>query len=110
MRRSLARMASNAGPASSQTPAWASWRLNPPSAAPEAPTTYGGQSKLPRLPVPKLADTVAKLRKGVPAVSRGQDETQAFLRKLQEFEQSSLAAKLQERLEARAAESSVARP
>ena len=66
--------------------------------------SFKGQATLPRLPVPKLESTLAKLKRGVPAVARSQDETDAFVKKLEAFEKSDLAKTLQKRLEDRAAD------
>ena len=62
---------------------------------------YAHQDSLPKLPVPKLEETLDKLVDTVLPLARNECERSEFLRKLSEFQESALASTLQSRLEYR---------
>ena len=71
--------------------------------APMAGPTFAAQSSLPKLPVPELSDTLAKLKESVMPNVRSASEYALFEKCLNEFS-SGLGPKLQERLVQRAQE------
>lgn len=84
------------------TPAWADWRLDPPSATPVDSTTFRNQGQLPRLPVPPLDVTLAKVLDSCRPLAKDAAEFEALEKKVQEFgEQGGVGQALQKRLEER---------
>lgn len=84
------------------TPAWADWRLNPPSATPIDSTTFRNQAQLPRLPVPPLDVTLAKVLDSCRPLAKDAAELDALKKKVEQFgEQGGVGGVLQKRLEQR---------
>ncbi|KAL8279314.1 hypothetical protein RQP46_008351 [Phenoliferia psychrophenolica] len=82
-------------------PPYAAWRLDPPTASPSTSLMYKNQSALPRLPVPPLPATLAKLAKSVAALGTP-EEIQAFKSKMESFAKpGAIGEVLQKRLEER---------
>jgi len=82
-------------------PKWVDWRMNVPSATPVDSGLYRNQGdKLPRLPVPKLADTLARLSRSCEPLAADQAQLEALHTKLEAFAQpGSVGDKLQRLLE-----------
>ncbi|GAA5900440.1 hypothetical protein JCM8208_005362 [Rhodotorula glutinis] len=82
-------------------PKWADWRMNVPSATPVDSGLYRNQGdKLPRLPVPKLADTLARLSRSCEPLAADQEQLAALHAKLEAFARpGSVGDKLQRLLE-----------
>ena len=75
------------------------WKRAAPS-PPSGTVTFAAQETLPRLPVPNLADTLARLRRSLQPLAHTQDELRAVERKIAEFEHGigpTLQARLQQR-------------
>lgn len=68
---------------------------------PESSVTVASQKALGRLPVPQFSDTFARLRSSLKPLARSQEELEVALKKVDEYEKSSLAKELQERLVSR---------
>lgn len=86
------------------TPPYDSWRLNPPTATPATSVMYKNQPALPRLPVPPLPLTLAKLVKSATALGTP-EELASLKQKAEKFAQpGGIGGVLQERLEQRRAE------
>ncbi|ORY45846.1 acyltransferase ChoActase/COT/CPT [Leucosporidium creatinivorum] len=84
------------------TPAWAAWRLDPPSATPLDSTTFRNQAQLPRLPVPPLDVTLAKVLDSCRPLAKDASEFEALKKKVEEFsQQGGVGHVLQKRLEER---------
>ncbi|KAI0832103.1 carnitine acetyl transferase [Trametes gibbosa] len=66
--------------------------------------TFAAQSSLPRLPVPALADTLAKLKHSIRPIASSDSEYAEAVKAVDKFAQSEYARELQQRLQARAAE------
>lgn len=83
------------------TPKWAEWRMNVPSATPPDSGLYRNQGdKLPRLPVPKLADTLARLSRSCEPLAADKAQLDALHHKLEAFAKpGSVGHKLQQLLE-----------
>ncbi len=64
----------------------------------ESSVTVASQKSLGRLPVPQLSDTFARLRSSLKPLARSEEELEAALKKVDDFEKGPLARKLQERL------------
>ena len=69
------------------------------AAAPDLPSTvtFAGQSKLPKLPVPNLTDTLRRLKESLKPIAWSNAEFKAVEKKIDEFG-SGKGAELQERL------------
>lgn len=84
------------------TPKWSTWRLNPASATPVTSRMLKNQSQLPKLPVPALDVTLAKVLKSCRAVAKSESEYAALEKSAVEFAGvGGLGRALQERLEAK---------
>ncbi|EJD07249.1 carnitine acetyl transferase [Fomitiporia mediterranea MF3/22] len=77
----------------------AHWKRSAPG-PPSGSLTVAGQHALPKLPVPTLADTLARLRRSLQPFAHSQDELHAAEKNITEFE-NGIAPVLQERLEKR---------
>ncbi|GAA5879903.1 hypothetical protein JCM16303_004391 [Sporobolomyces ruberrimus] len=89
-------------PPSPSPPTWQEWRMDPPTATSPTSTTLQNQPRIPRLPVPKLAETLAQLVKSCTPLAQSPDEIEQLKKKVQEFQkEGGVGQKLQERLEAR---------
>lgn len=85
-----------------QTPAWYDWRMNVPSATPSDSRMLRnqGEDKLPRLPVPKLEDTLARLERSCEPLVQDDAQRRELHRKVQAFGRpGGVGAKLQQLLE-----------
>ncbi|OJT06724.1 Carnitine O-acetyltransferase, mitochondrial [Trametes pubescens] len=87
--------------AATRPPQWK--QLAPP---PLPGPTFAAQSSLPRLPVPALADTLAKLKDSIRPSAWSEDEYTDALKAVDQFASSEYAHELQQRLQARAEEPS----
>ncbi|KAF7770507.1 hypothetical protein Agabi119p4_6481 [Agaricus bisporus var. burnettii] len=69
------------------------------AAAPDIPSTvtFAGQSTLPKLPVPKLTDTLGRLKESLKPISWSDAEFEAVVNKIDEFEKGK-GAELHDRL------------
>jgi hypothetical protein len=72
------------------------WKAAAPFASP-GQSTYGHQGALPRLPVPKLDDTVSRLKESLRPLARGKDELTTAENKVDALA-SGLGQELQRRL------------
>jgi hypothetical protein len=88
--------------ASTSLPPYTSWREDPPSAASSSTTTYAGQAQLPPLPVPKLEDTLRKLKTSGRAVARDASEAAIFEAHVDAFASDEIGRALQKRLQVKA--------
>lgn len=79
----------------------ANWKEAAP--APMPGPTFAAQSSLPKLPVPELADTLAKLKESLKPIAWNEAEYQRFMKRIDDFG-AGLGPKLQERLVQRAQE------
>ncbi|KAM0786990.1 hypothetical protein ACM66B_002408 [Microbotryomycetes sp. NB124-2] len=87
---------------SASPPSWHAWRLDPPTSTPATSTMFVNQPQIPKLPVPKLQDTLDRLLKSVEPLAESDAEMQAVRQKLQEFGQpGGIGHELQKRLEQR---------
>jgi len=77
----------------------ANWKAAAPSSLPGI--TFAGQSTLPRLPVPELPDTLAKLKESLKPIAWNESEYAAVEKKIDQFG-NALGPELQKRLSARA--------
>ncbi|OBZ74241.1 Carnitine O-acetyltransferase, mitochondrial [Grifola frondosa] len=74
----------------------ANWKKLAP--APLPGPTFAAQSKLPSLPVPALADTLAKLKDSLRPIAWSEEEYAEAAKLVDEFAATGLSAELQERL------------
>lgn len=82
------------------TPSWHDWRLNPATATPVDSVTFRNQADLPRLPVPPLDVTLAKVVESCRPLAKDASEFEALQKKVEEFgEQGGMGQTLQKRLE-----------
>ncbi|KAI0642267.1 carnitine acetyl transferase [Trametes meyenii] len=72
--------------------------------APLPGPTFAAQSALPRLPVPALADTLAKLKNSLKPIAWSDGEYADALKAIDQFASSEYARELQDRLQKRAEE------
>ncbi|BGP19341.1 hypothetical protein JCM10213v2_007430 [Rhodosporidiobolus nylandii] len=82
------------------TPPWSAWRLDPPSSTP--PDSQTLPKDLPRLPVPALDDTLARLSSSAAVLASNDEQRRALERKVEEFRGGTgqvLQAKLEKRSE-----------
>ncbi|KAK4047181.1 hypothetical protein OIO90_006290 [Microbotryomycetes sp. JL221] len=92
-------MSSTAG---APPPSWHDWRLNPPTSTPESSTMLVNQPQIPKLPVPKLEDTLKRLSDSIEPLAESDEELNRTKQKLQDFvKQGGIGHELQKRLEAR---------
>lgn len=77
----------------------ANWKAAAPSSLPGI--TFAGQSTLPRLPVPELPDTLAKLKESLKPIAWNESEYAAVEKKIDDFG-TAFGPELQQRLKARA--------
>ncbi|GAA5958399.1 hypothetical protein JCM21900_002182 [Sporobolomyces salmonicolor] len=86
----------------STPPPWAEWRSDPPSSTSATSTMLVNQSKLARLPVPKLDETLELLLESCRPLAGSRAELDALQRKMEEFrKEGGLGRELQTRLEQR---------
>ncbi|KAI0628030.1 carnitine acetyl transferase [Trametes polyzona] len=90
---------SNLAFATKRPPQWK--QLAPP---PLPGPTFAAQSSLPRLPVPALAETLAKLKESIRPIAWSENEYADALRAVDQFASSEYARELQHRLLQRAEE------
>ncbi|KAI0730695.1 carnitine acetyl transferase [Earliella scabrosa] len=80
----------------------ANWKtLAPP---PLSGPTFAGQSTLPRLPVPALAETVSKLKESLKPIAWSEQEYADAVKAVDQFASSEYARELQDRLQKRSDE------
>ena len=79
----------------------ANWKEAAP--APMPGPTFAAQSSLPRLPVPELSDTLAKLKDSLKPIAWNEEEYARAVKCIDEFA-AGMGPKLQEKLVARAKE------
>lgn len=82
-----------------QTPPWEEWRMRVPTVIPPSSTMFKNQGKLPRLPVPKLDDTLPRLVRSCEALSEDPAAVRAVQEKAEAFGRSATGQKLQSLLE-----------
>ncbi|GAA6021226.1 hypothetical protein JCM10207_002580 [Rhodosporidiobolus poonsookiae] len=83
------------------TPAWHTWRINPPSATPQTSTMLKNQ-QLPRLPVPDLDSTLDRLRTSCTPLAKDHQQLAALDDKLARFrKEGSVGRKLHKQLQQR---------
>ncbi|KAI5474812.1 carnitine O-acetyltransferase [Pseudohyphozyma bogoriensis] len=89
-------------PITATSPPWATWRLDPPSSSPSSSAMLAHQDTLPRLPVPKLEESIQKALKSCKAVAESEAEWEQLVSKAKVFgEKGGIGEKLQTRLESR---------
>ncbi|GAA6019658.1 hypothetical protein JCM11491_004869 [Sporobolomyces phaffii] len=92
----------NAMPPAPSPPAWREWRMNPPSSTPSTSTTMRNQPQIPRLPVPKLSDTLEQLVKSCAPLAASEQDLARLRSKVDEFAKpGGVGERLQQKLEAR---------
>ncbi|OSD04766.1 carnitine acetyl transferase [Trametes coccinea BRFM310] len=96
---SSSRSMSNLAFAATRPPQWK--QLAPP---PLPGPTFAAQSSLPRLPVPALADTLAKLKETLKPIAWSESEYADAVKVVDQFASSEYARELQHRLQKRAEE------
>lgn len=70
-----------------ETPDWHDWRMRVPTVIPTDSVMFRNQHKLPKLPVPKLDDTLARLVRSCEALAERPEAAQQVRRKAEAFEQ-----------------------
>lgn len=97
-----ARFSHKAMPPSPSPPTWSEWRTNPPTATSSTSTMFQNQPRIPRLPVPKLAETLDQLIKSCTPLAKSEQEIQELKKKVEVFqEENGIGVKLQKKLEER---------
>ena len=77
----------------------ANWKTLAP--APFPGPTFGGQSSLPRLPVPSLSETLAKFKETLKPIAWSDQEYADTIKAVDQFGASAYARELQDRLQRR---------
>ncbi|BGP50969.1 hypothetical protein JCM10450v2_006895 [Rhodotorula kratochvilovae] len=83
-------------------PKWEDWRMNVPSATPLDSKLFRnqGEDKLPRLPVPQLGDTLARLARSCEPLAADKAQVEALQKKVEAFARpGGVGEKLQRLLE-----------
>lgn len=69
-----------------QTPDWHDWRMRVPTVIPTDSVMFRNQHKLPKLPLPKLDDTLSRLVRSCEALAERPEAAQQVKRKAEAFE------------------------
>ncbi|KAG0655375.1 Carnitine O-acetyltransferase mitochondrial [Rhodotorula mucilaginosa] len=69
-----------------QTPDWHDWRMRVPTVIPTDSVMFRNQHKLPKLPLPKLDDTLSRLVRSCEALAERPEAAQQVRRKAEAFE------------------------
>ncbi|GAA5942886.1 choline/carnitine O-acyltransferase [Sporobolomyces koalae] len=84
------------------SPSWTAWRMDPPTATAVSSTMFQNQSKIPRLPVPRLNDTLEQLVRSCTPLAESPEQIKQLEKKVAEFSQvGGIGQRLQKKLEER---------